>query len=109
MLQERQRKAAEHKQRTLAMYDNMAKSAPAGGKKKMDIGILQTGQSECCLVYKGQLWLSSDNEGLTFFSVTPPSTPTGRDNEVEDVLQQCKQAAEDRKKKILVSDIFHRI
>lgn len=44
MLQERQRRAAEHKQRTLAMYDHMAKSAPAGGNKKMDIGIYQTGQ-----------------------------------------------------------------
>lgn len=45
MLQERQKKATEQKQRTLAMYDQMAKSAPAGAKKKMDIGIYQTGQS----------------------------------------------------------------
>lgn len=88
------------------MYDNMAKSAPAGGKKKMDIGILQTGQSESCLLDKG---LSSDNYGFTCFSATPPSTPTGRDNEVEDVLLECKLAAENRKKKILVSDIFHMI
>ena len=50
MLLERQRKAVEHKQRTLAMYDNMAKSAPAGGKKKMDIGILHTGQSMLCRI-----------------------------------------------------------
>lgn len=44
MLQERQRRAAEHKERTLAMYDQMARSAPAGGKKKMDIGLYATGQ-----------------------------------------------------------------
>lgn len=81
MLIERQRKAAEHKQRTLAMYDNMARSAPAGGKKTMDIGILQTGQ------------------------ITPPSTPSVRESsgDSQDILLQCKQAAEDRKKKILAS------
>lgn len=44
MLMERQRKAQEHKQNILAMYDQMAKSAPAGGKKKMDIGIYTSGQ-----------------------------------------------------------------
>lgn len=46
MIQERQRKAAEHKARTLAMYDQMARSAPAGGKKTMDIGIYTTGQGK---------------------------------------------------------------
>ena len=38
-LQKKQREANEQKQRTMAMYDRMAKSAPAGGDKKMDIGI----------------------------------------------------------------------
>lgn len=79
MLIERQRKAVEHKQRTLAMYDNMARSAPAGGKKTMDIGILTTGQ------------------------ITPPSTPTVQSDGSQDVLLQCKRAAEDRKKKILAA------
>lgn len=46
MIDERQRKAAEHKARTLAMYDQMARSAPAGGKKTMDIGIYTTGQGK---------------------------------------------------------------
>lgn len=78
MLLERQRKATEHKQRTLAMYDQMAKSAPAGGKKKMDIGIYTTGHG------------------------TPPTSPTVGDSDgVEDVLQQCKRSAEERKRKIL--------
>lgn len=79
-IQERQRKAAEHKARTLAMYDQMARSAPAGGKKTMDIGLYTTGQ------------------------VTPPSSPSIQDKGlVEDVLQQCKRSAEERKKKILES------
>ncbi|KAH9501704.1 hypothetical protein DERF_012530 [Dermatophagoides farinae] len=70
MIDERQRKAAEHKARTLAMYDQMARSAPAGGKKTMDIGIYTTGQ------------------------VTPPSSPSINDKGlVEDVLQQCKRMA----------------
>ena len=46
MLHERQKKAAEQKARTLAMYDHMSKSAPSGGKKVMDIGIYRTGQGE---------------------------------------------------------------
>ncbi|XP_075677997.1 uncharacterized protein LOC113790839 isoform X2 [Dermatophagoides pteronyssinus] len=79
MIQERQRKAAEHKARTLAMYDQMARSAPAGGKKTMDIGIYTTGQ------------------------VTPPSSPSIIDKGIEDVFQQCKRSAEERKKKILES------
>lgn len=80
MLKVRQQRAVEHKQRTLAMYDQMAKSAPAGGKKQMDIGILTTGQ------------------------ITPPSTPNAKGIPDDmDVLQQCKRAAEDRKKKILAS------
>ena len=41
-LQQRQKAAHDQKQRTMAMYDNMAKSAPAGGDKKMDIGIYKT-------------------------------------------------------------------
>ncbi|KAF7489414.1 hypothetical protein SSS_05451 [Sarcoptes scabiei] len=80
MLQERQRRAAEHKERTLAMYDQMARSAPAGGKKKMDIGLYATGQ------------------------VTPPSTPSETESyTAEDCLQQCLRSAEERKKKILAA------
>lgn len=39
MLQKKKAEAEALKQRTLAMYDSMAKSAPAGGTKTMDIGI----------------------------------------------------------------------
>lgn len=37
MIQRRQKDAAEAKARTLAMYDNMAKSGAAGDTKKLDI------------------------------------------------------------------------
>jgi hypothetical protein len=85
MLQKRQKDAAEQKQRTLAMYDQMAKSAPAGGDKKMDIGI-----------YKS-------------FDATPPGTPTGSisgikaSDLVEDALRSRQRAAEDRKKRMLAA------
>lgn len=42
MLKKKQKEAEEQKKRTLAMYDNMAKSAPAGGDKKLDIGVYKS-------------------------------------------------------------------
>lgn len=41
MLQAKKKEAEQHKQRTMAMYDNMAKSAPAGDQKKLDANILK--------------------------------------------------------------------
>ncbi|OTF71487.1 hypothetical protein BLA29_006095 [Euroglyphus maynei] len=99
MILERQRKAAEHKANTLAMYDQMARSAPAGGKKTMDIGIYTTGQGKWLLIHSS--YNDANNDDLI---VTPPSSPSIIDKGlVEDVLQQCKRSAEDRKKKILES------
>lgn len=84
MLQKKKKEAEEHKQRTLAMYDNMAKSSPAGDRKQMDIG-----------VYKS-------------FDGTPPSSPTGsvsgpRKDLFEETLRQRQREAEDRKKRILAA------
>lgn len=42
MIQKRQKDAAEHKQKTLEMYDQMAKSAPAGGQKIMNVNMLRS-------------------------------------------------------------------
>lgn len=42
MLQKKKQEAELHKQRTAQMYDNMAKSAPAGDHKKLDTSILKT-------------------------------------------------------------------
>ena len=42
MLQAKKKEAEHHKQRTMAMYDNMAKSAPAGGQQKLDTSILKS-------------------------------------------------------------------
>jgi hypothetical protein len=84
-LQQRQRNANEQKERTMAMYDQMAKSAPAGGDKKMDIGIYRS------------------------MDATPPGTPTGAisgiksSDLVEDALRQRQRAAEERKKRILAA------
>lgn len=41
ILRQRVRDAEEQKRRTLAMYDAMAKSAPAGANKTMDVSILR--------------------------------------------------------------------
>lgn len=41
MLKQKKREAELHKQKTAAMYDNMAKSAPAGAEKKLDTQILR--------------------------------------------------------------------
>lgn len=61
---------------------------------------------EFTLVVKVLSSLDNLNLNQKFFQiiVTPPSTPndTGKDG-VEDVLQQCLRAAEDRKKKILAA------
>ena len=46
MLQAKKREAETHKQRTMAMYDNMAKSAPAGEQKTLDVNILKTETSK---------------------------------------------------------------
>ncbi|CAG2117209.1 unnamed protein product [Medioppia subpectinata] len=84
-LQAKQKEANEQKLRTMAMYDSMAKSAPAGGDKRMDIGI-----------YKS-------------FDATPPGTPTGSisgikaSDLVEDALRSRQKAAEDRKKRVLAA------
>lgn len=83
-LQQRQKDATEQKQRTMAMYDNMAKSAPAGGDKKMDIGIYRS------------------------LDATPPGTPgvisgIRSSDLVEDALRQRQRAAEERKKRMLAA------
>ena len=46
MLQKKKAEAEAQKQRTMAMYDNMAKSAPAGANKQMDSNILRTETKE---------------------------------------------------------------
>lgn len=41
MLQAKKKEAEQHKQKTMEMYNNMAKSAPAGAEKKLDTTILK--------------------------------------------------------------------
>lgn len=98
-LRKKKEDAEQQKQRTLAMYENMAKSAPAGGQKVMDIGIYKNNEGELVLENK---WVCID-----LLTATPPGTPTkmtsGPRDLVEDVIRNRAQAAEDKKKKILAA------
>ncbi|XP_076333926.1 uncharacterized protein LOC143237979 [Tachypleus tridentatus] len=79
-VKQRQREAEEKKRRTLAMYDSMAKSAPAGGPKTMDINIYKEGKP-----------------GLDEKSVVAQPQ---RDL-VEESIRERQKEADERKKKIL--------
>ena len=50
MIKQRQKDAADSKARTLAMYDNMAKSGNAGDKRELDIGTYRGRESGKLLV-----------------------------------------------------------
>ncbi|KAG0421070.1 hypothetical protein HPB47_003027, partial [Ixodes persulcatus] len=78
-IKQRQQEAAEHKQRTLAMYDKMAKSAPAGGVKHMDLNILRDGME------------SSEDDSSRKVDL------------VEDAIKQRQMEADLRKKRILAA------
>ncbi|CAN7948691.1 unnamed protein product, partial [Ixodes pacificus] len=78
-IKQRQQEAAEHKQRTLAMYDKMAKSAPAGGAKHMDLNILRDGMG------------SSEDDSSRKVDL------------VEDAIKQRQMEADLRKKRILAA------
>jgi len=78
-IRQKQAEAMSHKKNVLAMYDQMAKSAPAGSAKSMDVGIYKDGMA--------------GNEPI----VAP------KQNQVEDVIQQTKREADDRKKRILAA------
>ncbi|XP_013787538.1 smoothelin-like isoform X2 [Limulus polyphemus] len=83
-IKQRQREAAEQKQRTLAMFDSMAKSAPAGGPKQMDINIYKDGKPG----------LNNDNR--------PIGGGLQRDL-VEESIRERQKEAEERKRRILSS------
>lgn len=88
MLQKKKREAEEHKQRTLAMYDQMARSSPAGSHKAIDIG----------------LYKSLDGTPPSSGSSTPTGTVSGvRRDATEDIIRQRQKEAEDRKKRILAA------
>jgi len=84
-LQNKVKEAAEHKQKTLEMYDKMAKSGPAGANKRMDFGILSNSVSQA------------------------PGTPAGSlsgikaSDLVEDGLKQRQRDAEERKKRTMAA------
>ncbi|RWS24198.1 Smoothelin-like protein 1, partial [Leptotrombidium deliense] len=84
MLQKKAKEAAEHKQRTLDMYDKMAKSAPAGGHKVMNVGLLKNSFDE------------SSAEAATHGAIL-------QQNLVEQAIRDRIKDADERKKKILAA------
>nr|XP_042904021.1 smoothelin-like [Parasteatoda tepidariorum] len=80
MILQRKRDAEESKRRMLAMYDQMAKSAPAGGQKVMDINIYKNAEP----------------------SSTPVQMPAKRDL-VEEAIQQRQKEAIERRQKLLAA------
>ncbi|OTF82640.1 hypothetical protein BLA29_002388 [Euroglyphus maynei] len=99
MLQQKKKEAEQHKQRTMAMYDNMARSAPAGGDKKLDTNILKQDTKPAT--------------SPTPRAPTTPRTPTSpgslplsfgpKVDLVEDAIKRRQRDAEDRKKRILAA------
>ncbi|XP_035209000.1 smoothelin-like [Stegodyphus dumicola] len=80
MILQRKRDAEEQKRRMLAMYDQMAKSAPAGAPKVMDINIYKNAET----------------------SPAPVEPPPKRDL-VEEAIQQRQKEAIERKRKMLAA------
>ncbi|XP_054720126.1 smoothelin-like isoform X2 [Uloborus diversus] len=81
MILQRKKDADEQKRRMLAMYDQMAKSSPAGGPKVMDVNIYKNAKP-------------SQEQVL--------QAPPKRDL-VEEAIQQRKWEAEERRRKMLAA------
>lgn len=82
MIKQRQKDAAESKARTLAMYDNMAKSGNAGDKRPLDIGTYRGRES-------GQLLVSGSALQKTDL--------------VEETIRERVRASEQNKKRLLAA------
>lgn len=82
-IQHRQKEAADSKARTLAMYDNMAKSGNAGDKRQLDIG-----------TYRG-------NESGGKFMVS--GTVLQKTDLVEETIRERVRASEENKKRLLAA------
>lgn len=82
LIQRRQREAAESKARTLAMYDNMAKSGNAGDKRPLDINTYRGKES-------GKLLLSG--------------AALQKTDLVEETIRERVRASEENKKRLLAA------
>uniref|UniRef100_A0A6G1S783 Uncharacterized protein n=1 Tax=Aceria tosichella TaxID=561515 RepID=A0A6G1S783_9ACAR len=82
-IQHRQKEAAESKARTLAMYDNMAKSGNAGDKRQLDIN-----------TYRG-----SDSGGKFMVS----GSALQKTDLVEETIRERVRASEQNKKRLLAA------
>lgn len=96
-IKKRQAEAAEHKQRTLEMYDAMAKSAPAGGQKVMNLSLLKGSSSNASM----DSVLSDTLSGCS--SLSGSQCAGQRRDLVEEAIRDRKKAADDEKKRILAA------
>lgn len=95
-IKKRQAEAAEHKQRTLEMYDAMAKSAPAGGQKVMNLSLLKGSSS----------YTSTDSDvsdTLSACSSLSSSNNIIQKDLVEQGIRDRLRAADEEKKRILAA------
>src|SRR2546429_4812286 len=92
-IKKRQKEANEHKQRTLEMYDQMAKSAPAGGQKVMNINVLRGIDST-----------DSASDNMSVCSSESGIVPTAPKRDlVEEAIRDRHRASEEEKNRILAA------
>ncbi|RWS04927.1 smoothelin-like protein [Dinothrombium tinctorium] len=94
MIQKRKQEAEEQKRRTLQMYDQMAKSSPAGGYKTMNVDIYKNsfdGMDYAFIAESGSSQTKSDSGSIL------------KQNLVEEAIRDRVRDAEERKKKILAA------
>jgi hypothetical protein len=99
LLQEKKKEAEQHKQRTLEMYDKMAKSAPSGGQKKQDVNILKTESTTRTTTTTTKTTAASPPVKLT--NLPAPVGP--KTDFVEDAIKKRQREAEDRKRRIMAA------
>lgn len=98
-IQRRHQEAIQHKQRTLEMYDQMAKSAPAGGQKVMNINVLRgsTNNQSCDSVMSDTMSACSSISESGLVSTAP------KRDLVEEAIQSRIKAADAEKQRILAA------
>lgn len=95
-IRKRQAEAQDHKKKTLEMYDQMAKSSPAGAPKVMNVNLLRGSQNN-------QSFDSDSFSRCSSISETGLLTSGNQRDLVEEAIQDRQKAANDEKKRILAA------
>lgn len=98
-IQKRKKDSMEHKQRTLEMYDQMAKSSPAGAQKVMNINVLRgsVNNQSCDSIMSDTMSACSSISECGLVSTAPQ-----RDL-VEEAIQSRIKAADTEKQRIMAA------